>query len=83
MIGHLKHPRRRGWASSAFHHRTRRVATCGSHTVTAGYSVLAKFEEARIPRVRELFLAASTLWVGFVIVLALLQRQPSAELAPD
>jgi hypothetical protein len=35
-------------ASSAFHHRTRRVAACRSHTVTTSHSVPAKFEEPRI-----------------------------------
>lgn len=41
-----------------------------------------RWRSARIPHVRELFLATSTLWVGFVVVLVLVQRQPSAELVP-
>ena len=41
-----------------------------------------RWRSARIPHVRELFLAASTLWVGFVVVLVAVQRHPSADLVP-
>ena len=41
-----------------------------------------RWRSARIPHVRELFLAASALWVGFAVVLVAVQRHPSAELVP-
>ena len=41
-----------------------------------------RWRSTRIPRVRELFLAVSTLWVGFVVMLMLVQQQSSAELVP-
>jgi len=41
-----------------------------------------RWRSARIPHVRELFLAASTLWVVFVVVLVAVQRHPSVDLVP-